>query len=76
MSSTIEDQFKALQGEVDVLAEATLDTPLASLAQWDSLAILLVISYFENIQKVTLSGAQIRACNSAREIFNLKPLSK
>ena len=74
MSSTLEDQFKALQGEVDVLAGATLDTPLASLAQWDSLAILLVISYFENIQKVTLSGAQIRACRNAREIFNLKPL--
>ncbi len=76
MKTSIEEQFKVLQGEVDVLAGATLDTPLASLAQWDSLAVLLVISHFENVHKVSLSGAQIRACRCAREIFNLKPLSK
>lgn len=74
MTNVIEKRFLALQAEVDVLAEATLDTPLASLAQWDSLAILLVISHFEHVYKVDLSGAQVRACLTPRDLIKLTPL--
>lgn len=66
-------RFKALQGEVDVLAETTIDTPLASLALWDSLAVLLVITHFEHVHHVMITGAQVRACSTPRDLIKLIP---
>ena len=76
MAPTAEQSFKALQSEVDVLAGATLDTPLASIPQWDSLAILLVITYFEHVHHVVLSGAQVRSCLTPRDFYKLLSLNK
>ncbi len=73
MSDVTEKQFRALQSEVDALAEATLDAPLASLSQWDSLAVLLVISHFEHVHHVYLSGPQVRACLTPRDLIKLAP---
>lgn len=68
-------QFHALQAEVDVLAAATLDTPMASLAQWDSLAVLLVITHFEHVYHVELTGEQVRACSTPRDLIKLIPVA-
>lgn len=63
----------ALQSDVDILAGTTPDTVLASLPQWDSLAILLTLSHFEQTYKVELSGPRIRVCRTVGELLDLIP---
>jgi len=73
MTDVTEKQFRALQAEVDVLAGAVLDTPLASVPQWDSLAVLLVITHFEHVYHVMITGAEVRACSTPRDLIKLIP---
>ncbi len=75
MSANFELYLHALQKEVDVLAGVSLDAPLSSLPQWDSLAILLVISHFEHAYKMTVTGREIRQCKTIRELIHLIPQS-
>ncbi|GDY17053.1 hypothetical protein LBMAG55_03760 [Verrucomicrobiota bacterium] len=71
MNPTEEQRWLALQAEVDALAPAGLDTVLASLPQWDSLAILLVLTHAEQAYHRPLTGAQVRACRTARDLVAL-----
>ncbi|MEI7651782.1 MAG: acyl carrier protein [Verrucomicrobiota bacterium] len=64
----------ALQADVDVLAGADEATRLDGLPSWDSLAVLLVISHFEHVHKVEISGAQVRACRTVGDLLALIPL--
>jgi len=73
MSATFDSRLQALQKEVDVLAGASPDTLLSSLPQWDSLAILLVISHFEHVYKMSVTGREIRQCKTIRELIQLIP---
>lgn len=75
MTDLITQRLNALQADVDVLAGATLDTPLTSLAQWDSLAVLLVITHFEHVYHIMITGAQVRACSTPRDLIKLIPLA-
>jgi acyl carrier protein len=75
MSSPFDSYLQALQKEVDVLAGISPDTPLSSLSQWDSLAILLVLSHFEHTYKLTVTGREIRQCKTIRELIHLIPQS-
>lgn len=68
---TRSEQLKALQSDVDALVHADEATVLAALPQWDSLAILLVVSHFEHVHKIEITGAQVRACRTVAEILNL-----
>jgi acyl carrier protein len=67
------EQLKALQADVDALARADEAAVLASLPQWDSLAILLVVSHFEHVHGVEISGAQVRRCRTVADLLNLIP---
>lgn len=67
------ERLKALQADVDALAEANEGTVLASLPQWDSLAILLVISHFEQAYGLEIKGSQVRACRTVGAILELGP---
>jgi acyl carrier protein len=71
MSLSFESHLQALQKEVDVLAGVSPDAPLSGLPQWDSLAILLVISHFDHVYKFTVTGPEIRQCKTVRELVNL-----
>jgi len=75
MSLSFESYYQALQKEVDVLVGVSPDVPLTSLPQWDSLAILLVISHFEHAYKMTVTGREIRQCKTIRELIHLIPKS-
>jgi len=75
MSLTFESYLQALQKEVDVLVGVSPDAPLSGLAQWDSLAILLVMSHFEQTYKMTITGREIRQCKTIRELIQLIPQS-
>jgi hypothetical protein len=61
----------ALRADVDALAHADEVTVLAALPQWDSLAILLVVSHFEHVHEIEITGAQVRACRTVADILNL-----
>ncbi len=67
--------WAALQGDVDGLngPGITLETRLETLPQWDSLAILLVITHFEQAHGLVLSGKQIRACKTGRDLLQFIP---
>ena len=65
------EQLTALRADVDALARADEATVLAALPQWDSLAILLVVSHCEHVHDREITGAQVRACRTAGNILNL-----
>lgn len=65
------EQLTALRADVDALARADEATVLAALPQWDSLAILLVVSHCEHVHDREITGAQVRACRTAGDILNL-----
>ncbi|NBR43225.1 MAG: hypothetical protein EBU04_10360 [Verrucomicrobia bacterium] len=67
--------WSALQADVDGLMGPgiTLETRLETLPQWDSLAILLVITHFEQAHGLVLSGNQIRACKTGRDLLQFIP---
>ena len=75
MSLTFELHLQALQKEVAVLVGVSPDAPLSGLPQWDSLAILLVMSHFEQNYKMTITGREIRQCKTIRELIKLIPQS-
>lgn len=75
MSLTFESHLQALQKEVDVLVGVSPDAPLSGLPQWDSLAILLVMSHFEQTYKMNITGREIRQCKTIRELIQLIPQS-
>jgi acyl carrier protein len=66
--------LKSLKSDVDVLAQADLDTELAAVPQWDSLATLLTISHFEQNYGVEISGEKIRNCRTVGDLIALVPL--
>jgi len=73
---TRSEQLDSLRADVDALAHADEATVLAALPQWDSLAILLVVSHFEHVHEIEITGAQVRACRTVGDILNLlAPLS-
>ena len=70
---TSEEKLRLLQSEIDSVAQATLVTPLASLPDWGSLSILLVIAHFEEKHKLAVTGAQVRACRTVGDLLALIP---
>jgi hypothetical protein len=68
---TRSEQLNALRVDVDALTQADEATILAALPQWDSLAILLVVSHFEHVHKQAITGAQVRGCRTVGDILNL-----
>jgi acyl carrier protein len=65
------EQLAALRADVDALVHADEATVLAALPQWDSLAILLVVSHFEHVHDREIAGAQVRACRTVADLLNL-----
>ena len=73
MNASAESRWAALQADVDALASAPagLDTVLGQLPQWDSLAVLLVITHAEQTYGRAPTGAQVRACRTGRDLVAL-----
>lgn len=55
------------QDQVDIAA----DTKLADLPEWDSLAALGVIVMFDMEYGITISGNDLKDCQSISDIFQL-----
>ena len=65
------EQLTALRADGDALARADEATVLAALPQWDSLAILLVVSHCEHVHDLEVRGPQIRACHTMADLLDL-----
>lgn len=65
------EMLNALRADVDALARADEATILAALPQWDSLAILLVVSHCEHVHDLEVRGPQIRACHTMADLLDL-----
>ena len=70
---TTDEKLRLLKADVDVFTSASVDTPLAALPDWGSLAILLIIVHLEERHRLTVSGAQIRACRTVADLLALIP---
>lgn len=66
-------KLSALQADVDAFASAAPSTPLATLPQWGSLTILLVVLHAETRYALTLSSARVRACVTVADLLQLFP---
>lgn len=69
-------RLSALRKAVDVLADAAPEDRLAARPNWDSLAVLLVVTHFEHDYGVAVTGAQVRACATVRDLLALLPSSQ
>jgi acyl carrier protein len=69
MPRTEAQNLAILRADVDALADAMPETPLGSLPNWDSLAILLTISHFEHAHGTVITAAQIRGCRTVRDLL-------
>lgn len=65
------DRLHALRQDVDALVATDEATVLGTLPQWDSLAILLVLSHYEHAHKQVVTGAQIRTCRTVADLLDL-----
>lgn len=63
----------ALQSDVDALALASESTVMATLPEWGSLTILLIILHFETHYATVLSGPEVRACVTVGDLLKLIP---
>ncbi|MFM9001440.1 MAG: hypothetical protein ACKORB_07435, partial [Opitutia bacterium] len=68
--------LQALRSAVDVLSAAGRDDRLAALPNWDSLAVLLVVTHYEHDYGVAVTGAQVRACATVAHLLALIPSDK
>jgi len=67
------EKLRLLRSDVDLFATAQPDTQLASLPDWGSLAVLLIIVHLEEKHQLTVSGAQVRACRTLADLLALIP---
>jgi acyl carrier protein len=65
------EMLNALKADVDVLVKADEATVLGALPNWDSLAILLVVSHCEHVHDLEVRGPQIRACQTVGDLLDL-----
>ena len=70
---TPDEKLRLLRSDVDLFAAAQPDTQLASLPDWGSLAILLIIVHLEEKHQLTVTGAQIRGCRTVADLLALIP---
>lgn len=52
-------------------ATVSLQTPLTSIPQWDSLALLGTLAMVDSEYNVQISGLELQSCNTVGDIANL-----
>ena len=70
---TSDEKLILLRRDIGLPASAQPDTLLASLPEWGSLAILLVVLHLEEKHRLAVTGEQIRGCRTVAELLALIP---
>ncbi len=70
---TLEEFVQAFAAEFDETPEElfTADTAYKELDEWGSLVALSIISFIDDEFDKTITGAEIRSCNTISELYNL-----
>ena len=70
---TLNEFVKAFAAEFDETPEEAFkaDTEFKTLDEWNSLTALSIISMIDDEFGKTVTGADIRSCNTINELFNL-----
>ena len=68
--TTFIQQFEASIDGIEP-GSVSADTVLASIPQWDSLALLITLAMADAEYGVTLSGNEINACVTMQNLFDL-----
>ena len=68
----LHDFVKSFASEFNEIPEGgfTPNTIYKDLAEWDSLAVLTIISMIDDEYEKTLTGADLRACNTIEDLYN------
>ena len=51
----------------------TPDTDFRTVETWSSMYALIIVAMFETDFKVTLTGEQLKNCNTVRDLYKLVP---
>lgn len=72
---TIDDFTKKIEEILEDEKPGTLtsDTDFRSIETWSSMYALIIVAMFETDFKVTITGDQLRKCNTVRDLYNLLP---
>lgn len=57
--------------DVENVESLTLETKFRELEEWSSLAGLSVIAFFDEEFDKTVNGAELRACNTIQDLYDL-----
>ncbi len=70
---TIDEFVKAFAAEFENTPEEDFkaDTEYKTLDEWDSLAVLSIISMIDEQLEKKVTGADLRACTTIEDLFNL-----
>jgi acyl carrier protein len=70
---TLTEFIEAFAGEFDETPESafTATTEYKSLAEWGSLTALSIISMIDDAMDKTVTGADLRGCNTIEDLYNL-----
>jgi acyl carrier protein len=65
--------IKKVEGEIDGLEPGSLgaDVPYRQLPEWSSMHALILIALSETEYNVTLTGEDLRSCQTLRDLYNL-----
>src|SRR5688572_24915389 len=71
--TTIEEFTSALESEFEDLEPGTLkpDTAYRSVKGWSSMHALIIIAFMDANFDITVTGADLRATNTIRDLYNL-----
>lgn len=72
---SIDDFTKKIEGilEDETPGSLTPDTDFRSIETWSSMYALIIVAMFETDFKVTVTGDQLRKCNTVRDLYQLLP---
>ena len=70
---TLDEFTKNIELELDDIEPGTLtpDINYRDLEQWSSMYALIIIAYVDSEFNVTLTGDDLRSCNTVRDLYLL-----
>lgn len=71
----IEDFIKNIEAAIEEIEPGTLkpETSFRELQHWSSMQALILMAMYETEYNVSITGNQLRNCNTVQDLFNLLP---
>jgi acyl carrier protein len=71
----IEEFVKNIEAAIEEIEPGSLapETSFKELQHWSSMQALILMAMFETEYNVSVTGNQLRNCNTVQDLFNLLP---